>query len=82
MLRFSSSGGGAAYSLGRPISELSALFTDDTRLGELQSFAAKFDGILFDALDFLEAAKANTEKNRQFITTTAPPRCTWLSNLR
>lgn len=78
MMRFTKNGAGAAYSLGRPISTLAARFVDDAQLPELKTFAEKFDGVLFDASDLLETAKAKIDENQRFRSSMAPVLCTWL----
>lgn len=79
MLRFEKGGGGATYPLGRPISALSGAFTDDSRLPEVQVFAEKYDGILFDATDFLESMALTAKVNKQLLDSITPTLCGWLA---
>lgn len=78
--RFTDSGGGAAYSLGRVITDLAAYLTDNAAISKLGKFASKYNGTIVDAGDFMDEAKARMQANQQFYQATAPVLCPWLVN--
>jgi len=76
--RFTMNDGGAEYSLGNPISSLLSFLLDGSQMEALVAFAAKYDGNLLDASDFIDEAAAHISANQRFLQSFALPLCSWL----